>query len=357
MRVKRLSMLKNLQGLRGVAALFVVLAHVTQLMGGNLAQVFSFGIYGVDLFFVISGFVMVYTTTLSQATSGQFFGHRIIRIVPLYWSATILVFGVAYILPTALKSTDTDPINLIKSLFFIPYMKKGGVIQPVLFLGWTLNYEMFFYAIFAIGLFIRNAATRIFLMFAFLTALVVLGWTLSPSSVFGSFYTSPLLLEFGFGMILGYFHPRIVKHAPAAAFAGLLMIVGFAALVTGHDVFVGSAQRLQTGLAAALVIYAALAFEARGIALRSGIVMLIGAASYALYLIHPFVIGLLAKAGSRVGATHGWMVAPFMLTCIIGAIAAAIAVHLMFERPIDRALRPLRAAYAKPRVRLSTASD
>ena len=133
--------IQSVQALRALAALLVVFEHV------DMAKV---GAFGVDIFFVISGFVIAYVSRTD--TPARFMLKRLFRIIPLYWSATVLVFLVACLAPWALKSTTNDLGDLIKSLLFIPYMKDSGAVQPVLFLGWTLNYEMFFYAIFAVSM-------------------------------------------------------------------------------------------------------------------------------------------------------------------------------------------------------------
>src|SRR6185437_14170487 len=134
--------LDNIQALRAIAALLVVFVHLAVPVAA--LGVAPFGAGGVDLFFVISGFIMVYTTVGRPISGAEFLGRRIVRIVPLYWLLTLAVFGIALIAPTLLQFTTASWGQLLKSLFFIPFAKANGDVQPVLFLGWTLNYEMFF---------------------------------------------------------------------------------------------------------------------------------------------------------------------------------------------------------------------
>src|SRR3954451_25277970 len=93
----------------------------------------------VNLFFVISGFIMVYTTFSRPTRPAEFLCNRIARIVPLYWLMTLGTYSIAFVAPTLLQATSTNPLELLKSLFFVPFVKSNGLVQPVLFLGWTLN--------------------------------------------------------------------------------------------------------------------------------------------------------------------------------------------------------------------------
>ncbi len=131
--------LSSLELLRFVAALLVVLFHLPSI---------GIGEFGVDIFFVISGYVMM----LSTATgSHQFLLKRLIRIVPLYWAATLAVFLIALLIPSLLNNTSANLVHLIKSLLFVPFDKNGTGHQPLLTIGWTLNFEMYFYLLFAVG--------------------------------------------------------------------------------------------------------------------------------------------------------------------------------------------------------------
>jgi peptidoglycan/LPS O-acetylase OafA/YrhL len=141
------STLQSIQLLRGIAALSVVYVHVLATP--------NFGLFGVDIFFVISGFVMALVTT-KNTNPTSFFLHRLIRIVPLYWILTTCLVAVIVIAPNLLGSTTLNFANFLKSLFFIPYFKESHLIQPFLFVGWTLNYEMLFYLCIALGLMLSS---------------------------------------------------------------------------------------------------------------------------------------------------------------------------------------------------------
>lgn len=143
--------LANIQYLRGIAALMVCGFHTQNWLNNSLtdnlgSRLFPNGEYGVEIFFMISGFIMIYTTRnynpeLAVKNSITFLKKRIVRIVPLY---TILTFAWIFIFIPDFNFNYVNTIKILKSLFFIPY--KGF---PILYLGWTLNYEMLFYLIFA----------------------------------------------------------------------------------------------------------------------------------------------------------------------------------------------------------------
>ena len=116
--------LQSIQALRAVAASSVILVHIPFVGRGT---------FGVDIFFVISGFIICYISSLN---ADDFLLKRIFRIVPLYWLGTCGVFLVALLMPTLLNATTANLTNLAKSLFLIPYRREDGSVFPMLFLGW-----------------------------------------------------------------------------------------------------------------------------------------------------------------------------------------------------------------------------
>jgi exopolysaccharide production protein ExoZ len=143
--------LPSLQILRFVAAFSVVLFHLGSGIAvelGSSDNVFDFGTVGVDIFFVLSGFIISYTARPERGI-GYFAIRRFARVVPLYWLLTLSVIAIVTIKPSLLNSTTVTYDAVVKSFLFIPYEKSSGAVQPLLFLGWTLCYEMFFYVIYA----------------------------------------------------------------------------------------------------------------------------------------------------------------------------------------------------------------
>ncbi|MBV1918384.1 MAG: acyltransferase [Sphingomonadaceae bacterium] len=312
------AMLTNLQGLRALAAMLVVLYHALT------ADVFGPGRFGVDIFFVVSGFIMVYAT--KQEFSGiRFLAKRLIRVVPLYWSLTLLVFTVAVFAPHLLKATEVDFNQLIKSLLFIPFMKSNGMVHPTLFLGWTLNYEMFFYLLFSVFVVFPNRLHTVICVSTVIGFLVILGHVLDGSVVF-EFYTNAIMLEFVAGMCLGLISDRL-RLAPIPALA--LAVAGLAGAAMLDGLVTHENRGLLFSPFALLVVAAAVGVEKSGMRLKNPLLLLIGAASYSLYLVHPYVIGLVEK----LGIPASWLVA------IILSVCAAIVILYAIERPANRILR------------------
>ena len=134
--MKTTAKLNNIQVLRAFAAGVVVLFHT----GFAFPFMRPFGSFGVDVFFVISGYIMARILDPRGGTSSDFFfRRRLLRILPPYWFFTLLLYMVALRVPQLMGSTRTGVVELLKSLFFIPFEKYSGVIQPVLFIGWSLN--------------------------------------------------------------------------------------------------------------------------------------------------------------------------------------------------------------------------
>jgi exopolysaccharide production protein ExoZ len=155
------SVFRGLQALRGIAAFLVVITHSGFYVSERLRPGFKYwtrGTSGVDLFFVLSGFVMIYSSVklFSDPNGWRVFAERrIVRIVPVYWLATTvklvaLLAGSSYILHSQLSV-----LKEIASYLFLPTRNLDGEIRPLLGVGWTLNFEMFFYALFTFALRLR----------------------------------------------------------------------------------------------------------------------------------------------------------------------------------------------------------
>ena len=162
---------------------------------------FDFGV-GVDVFFVISGFIMAYITADKfgrPGASGQFLTRRLIRLVPLYWLFTLAMLAAMVLVPGQLAHTALNPAHILASYLFIPWLDSTGLAHPILGLGWTLNYEMYFYVIFAVMLFLprRIGLWSLAVLFC---ALALLHPAIDPAQVQLSFWTDPIILEFLFGI-------------------------------------------------------------------------------------------------------------------------------------------------------------
>ena len=275
-----------IQYLRGIAALMVAWHHgVNQLPGLEAYFPLRFGTSGVDLFFVISGFIMVMTTVGKYITPMSFMARRAIRVVPLYWVLTFALVAVILVAPSVFRTTLLMPASLAQSLLFIPHLSPShaGMIWPVLVPGWTLNYEMFFYAMFAASLAFRH---RLAVLAATLVALVAAGYVLGPfSNPIARTYTDPILLEFVAGAVIGHLWVGSRINLPMLA-AAASVLFGVALLVLRDAAPLANYTQL---LGAILVVVGSLnlsRLEWQCSALR-----LLGDASYSIYLTHIFTLG------------------------------------------------------------------
>ncbi len=145
--------LDNIQLLRALAALSVVITHTLHETGAH-EQTLNLG-FGVDVFFVISGFIMAQTSLREFGMAGaplRFFLRRLARVAPIYWLLTTLMLAGSLIAPSLLNVPTGGLGHIVASYLFIPDARGAGEMRPVLALGWTLNYEMFFYALFSLAL-------------------------------------------------------------------------------------------------------------------------------------------------------------------------------------------------------------
>ena len=331
----------SIQALRAAAALSVATVHVlndaTALdPGGTIALWHAMLPWeaGVDMFFVISGFIMVHASQRLFGRPGaawRFLSHRLARVAPLYWAVTAVFLMVALLAGGTVKTEVSGLAQVVASFLFIPWPRPGGVLQPVYSLGWTLNYEMMFYAVFTlfIGLPQRWALGGVAAVLMAMMALhpFVLG---QPQL---AFWTDPVIAEFVFGMALAVAW-RSGLVLPGGWRAGLAA-VAVMSLVALHDVAPDAAAPLRAGLPMALLLAAATLGPLRA----WPPLLVLGDASYALYLVHPFAM----RAASilwrglhleGLGAAMGYCLASLGM-----AVLAGLAVHFWLERPVTRAAR------------------
>ena len=324
---------QGLQILRITAASMVLLMHSTLYAHQRLDR--HFGVWvngqtGVNLFFVISGFVMVYSSTklLTHPNGWRIFArHRLIRIVPMYWIATsfklvVLLFTAKYGLQSPFRAA-----NIVNSYLFLPSHNSEGSITPVLAVGWTLNCEMFFYFLFTLALFFRFNVYRF--VGAVLLPLAFFGFFRQPDWPAASFYLSTAFLQFFYGMLIA----RVCqagKYIPRH-FALLLLVLGFAGLIGPWS----SASQLfgmGNGLAAALIVYAMASLE-DSLSRIPRFVLYGAEASYVIYLFHPFVAPLAPAALLKLHLLNPWI----SVGCsVFLALASGYLIHYLVEAPITK---------------------
>lgn len=342
-------MLLNLQLLRAAAAYLVVLVHLCELFPKTWFTdlLREKGYSGVDLFFVISGFIMVYTTHQKPITADQFLLNRLKRIAPLYYATTLLVFSIALVVPSVLNSTSPDAWALLKSLVFVPFEKSPGRIYPTYYLGWTLNYEMFFYLVFAISLRICYDA-RVYVCSAAICLLVLLGFYTAGASENPVlyFYTQPIMLDFVLGMLTAAFRDQIVKTVSRQKLVPwLTLALGIAGLFGASYVIPNSPSVIAPptntflifGVPASLIVMAAVSLEDVKTNNAWRPLIQIGDASYSIYLSHFFVIAAMIRFADHIHLQAGLRAALGIIALFLIAIVG-ICSFRFFERPVGSGL-------------------
>jgi len=332
----------SIQWLRALAALMIAVHHALHeaalLRGGPSLQGILPLEAGVDLFFVISGFVMAYSSRDlfgSRSAVLPFLRRRLARIAPIYWVATGLYLTLALTGWVAVVRPPPSAGEIAASIAFLPYQRPDGFVQPVYSLGWTLNYEMFFYLLFALALPFRRERAVPGLVLA-LMALAAIGLAIPATLAAPWFWTRSIILEFGFGLIIG--HMALTGLRPTPRIAAAMACAALLLLALGRlQPALLPDRALLYGLPAALMVMGALAVEGGSDNTASRFFARLGDASYALYLLHPFVLrGLAVVAGPALASLPPLL---FVALGVTLACVLAMIVWRWFERPLTRALQ------------------
>ena len=319
--------LANLQVLRAAAAGAVLVGHVLAEAEHFFATAIPLkGLpwtRGVDLFFVISGAIIALIILRQRPSPGSFLTRRFMRVAPLYYMFTTVMVGVVLTTPGALKETGFEPVQILASYTFVPFERSDGRIAPVLSLGWTLNYEMFFYVLASAALFFKQPLRVL------VTALTLFAFAnlLQPRPAVLHSWTNPLILEFAFGVLLGTGYARGLRLSGLAA--GILAAAGMLWLYIGDDPNVP--RWIGAGGAATLITAAAL----YGPTPRWPVsIVRLGDASYALYLSHRFVLRAATLSVAPLLPAKPWAIAGFVAFTCAFAIGTALLVHRWLELPL-----------------------
>ncbi len=311
-----------IQVLRFFAAFSVMMVHL---------PIIGFGIWGVDIFFVISGFIMMYVTENNQK---NFLIKRIIRIVPLYWILTLGVFSIAIFYPDLLNNTTANFEHLIKSLFFIPFDKNGSGHFPILFLGWTLNFEIIFYILFSISL-IFSKKNKLILSSVFIVLFLLFNSFLSDKYFISASYFDFIFFEFIFGMAAFVIWKKFKDKIPLNLFNHLIFLL-FLFLTTFILNYFYTIRSISYGVPAFILLIYFLFFlnDKR----FPKIFVTLGDASYCIYLLHPYIVQSFYKI-FEIGK-HGLIIESFF-TMIIAILVCLISIliYKLIELPINISLR------------------
>lgn len=300
--------LQSVQILRFIAASMVVMLHATVHRDHSW---FAVGSGGVDIFFVISGFIIARMLPFKSAR--QFVRDRLTRIYPIYWLLT---------LPAAMLAASTSLPETLTSVTLWPAF--GELHFPYLVAGWTLCFEMLFYAGATVFLLNRRAGLGLLALYPLAVAgALMLDWPVLR------FFGNPIVAEFIFGLLIARTNTRDRPLGALSLVVGIALLVitasGFGMPAYVFDVW-QPVRSIIWGVPAAMVVWGALQFED---ALKGHVVRALsygGDASYSIYLTHGLTIWTLR-------ALFPWPVAVFY------AMGIGLLCYQFIERPLLRLSR------------------
>lgn len=346
--------LQSVQSLRFIAAFLVLIGHLFMEAKKHglitedvhaMIDMFPWGT-GVDIFFIISGFVINHVMSRMENTPHNvkdFIIRRLIRIVPIYWLYTGLMVVAMVVFSGIVKSNTLESSHILASLFFIPWENPTtGELRPVLGQGGTLNYEIFFYAFAACAILLPQKYRNMFLTIT-LIPVFLFSHFLGEAPYFKVFLGYSIILEF----ILGIWLYEIYKRVKTLSTPLSLILIGFGliSMVVLADIGIDEDWRvLKRGLPS-MIFSAGIIFfplAQRSDTLINKLITLLGDASYSLYLSHPFVLVLLAMLWKHFDIASSII---YVGTATILCLCAAVISYVMIEKNITGYLIDLYEKY------------
>ena len=292
------------------------------------------GASGVDLFFVISGFIMLYVsfpTSSAPLKPGSFLFRRATRIYPLYW---ICCVGVIVLWMAGLFASKTITASaVIQSMLLVP------TPATLIGLSWTLSYEVLFYLIFAATLVFQSRVASALVSTLIITALLFVANRLPDGEITG-FLSNPIMLEFCFGLFLALAWANGVRPKTVLWSVPAFLLIIAAPLFVAHTSTNGLpplARTIAWGVPSVAVLAGFLSIASPSNR-WTRFAMLVGDASYAIYLTHPFVMAVYAKLikSTALGGHSQLLVVPIVVGV---STALGIGVHIFIESPILTIMR------------------
>lgn len=327
-----------IQIFRGLAALAVVLLHINQsskfyLNINWLNGIFLGGWFGVDFFFVLSGFIIFYVhhkDLENQTNIKSFFKKRFVRIFPIYWIlASVYLF---FLISTGKLNWSDHYIYIIKSYLLIP-----PFTSPFLGVAWSLVFECFFYVIFGIGIFLGLRIMKYVLIVWLSLILIANTWSFPFSS---SFIFNNFILEFLFGCIVSYHfvynRSKIIINPNLFIYLGVVILfcMYLITLYTDLGTKASLASRFGYGIASSLLIYGAAMFNRLKDVKINKFWLTLGDASYTLYLIHPIVLGISYKSIAFFLKNHLYLNEFFGFLVLIITLIVGVFFHIYIEKKV-----------------------
>lgn len=334
----------SLQYLRALAALAVAVSHAAQIIPihgrGDVFGPMPAGAAGVDVFFVISGYIMCHITKGAPITGWAFFKHRLARVAPSYWFITAFVAFAMTAAPTLFNSSIFDVGLLLKSLLFLPaHNPSSGELVPLVQIGWTLNYEFFYYSIFAFCLAFGGRHAPV-ISSTLLVAIAASNFVFQATGPL-SFYTNTIILEFVFGMITWAVLDRFPDQKRYVG--ALLIAVGLVLFYYSADVFSGERTSLLRplgwGVPAWALVTGAIIVERSGALPKSSLLKKLGDASYSIYLTHIITLGAVRFVWGHFHLKTIFADIYLMVFALVATIIVAVPYYELIEKPSSRLFR------------------
>jgi len=313
-------MIYNLQLLRAFAAISVVMLH---LLASGVSYGFpplqylnNLGVFkgiGVDMFFVISGFVMLYTQMQAKKITKQFYVSRLVRIVPIYWFVTSLIVVIYLVAPQAFNKTVATPSWTISSYLFLSSIVSHK--PPLIFIGWTLEWEMLFYLVFGISLLFSTWYRSILFVFVVLSAI-------------GTSFGNPIVLEFFAGMLIAAY---ALRRKPLSHKKGLILLIfGVLLFASINDAAMElSLNRVITsGIPAFFIVLGAVYAKQ----INNRFLTYLGHASYSIYLVQVLTIPAVFKLASSLSLDINSDLLSTL--CLITTVVAGVLMYSLLEKPM-----------------------
>lgn len=329
----------SVQGLRAIAAGMVLLYHAcffANSVGGYAIAISNAGAAGVDLFFILSGFIITYVTRNGSGPV-DFLARRLIRIAPLYWFYTLITTAILLLMPQAFANLKLDLGYFLSSWFFLLSTNNTGSVGTVLGVGWTICYEFYFYLLF--GLFLCLPKRFFHLgMWSLLALGAAAQWVFTPPA-FASVAISALPLEFLAGCLLAKAFIRQWRLPSWLALAAIVVAVGCIILAGSKDLVTHQQSSLRVvyfGLPSVLLVAGVISLEMQGLLRVPAVLVAIGDASYSLYLSHQFVLVVVAKVWLILGLTQLVSAPILVLVSMVVAVVFALLAFRWMEGPMTR---------------------
>lgn len=339
-------MIQNIQTLRVAFAMLVITGHLEVLYTymGLVDPRHTIDGVATDGFLVVSAFVIIYSSLRKTVTGADFLGRRFARLVPFYWAITLFVTALDLLMPALFQSTHITAETLSKSLLFIPFVKHGEFVAPIVFVGWTMNYIVFFLALHAVNLYLFGKRAWIATA-AILASLSIYGFVAQPTDVVVKFFTGPRQLSFALGALMaGVWNARPVvpkiKHNLSLRALALGLIIAGVSIRIGQQIWFPHIDLRYVGpFMSSCVVLGALMLESNGDVHTGKLRDRLAEATFSIYLTHYFITQAAQKTVIHFDIHNMPLLVAMLAASYLGAMILGVLVCQWVEKPLDKMVR------------------